>query len=280
MTTTEVVVTGLAFGEGPRWHDGRLWYSDMFRHGIFAATTDGAEELMHTVPTQPSGLGWLPDGDLLFVSMLDRQLRRLDADGNETLHADLSGIAAGPCNDMVVAADGTAYVGNFGFDDAAGETFAQATLAIVGLDGTVRPGPAGLDFPNGTAIDASGRHMVLAESFGSRLTAFEIESDGSLTGRRTFADLGGRVPDGICMDEAGGIWAADPVNASCIRVVDGGEVTDVIELEMNCYACMLGDDDRRTLYLMTAPTHVPSADQSRPGRIERCRVDVPGAGLP
>ncbi len=280
MTTTDVVVTGLRFGEGPRWRGGRLWYSDFYRHGIFTVTPDGNEELIHTVPTQPSGLGWLPNGDLLFVSMLDRQLRRLDADGNESLHADLSGIAGGPCNDMVVAADGTAYVGNFGFDDSAGETFAQATLAIVSPDGAARPGPDGFDFPNGTVIDPSGRHMVVAESYGRRMTAFDIEPDGSLSGRRTFADLGERVPDGICLDEAGGIWVADPLNASCFRVVDGGEVTDVIELELNCFACMLGDDDRRTLYMVTAPTSRPPDDAPALGRIETVRVDIGGAGLP
>ena len=243
-------------------------------------TPDGNEALIHTVPTQPSGLGWLPNGDLLFVSMLDRQLRRLDADGNESLHADLSGIAGGPCNDMVVAADGTAYVGNFGFDDSAGETFAQATLAIVSPDGAARPGPDGFDFPNGTVIDPSGRHMVVAESYGRRMTAFDIDPDGSLSGRRIFADLGERVPDGICLDEAGGIWVADPLNASCFRVVDGGEVTDVIELELNCFACMLGDDDRRTLYMVTAPTSRPPDDAPALGRIETVRVDIPGAGLP
>ncbi len=280
MTTTEILVTGLAFGEGPRWRDGKLWYSDFYRHGIFTVTPDGDEELVHTVPTQPSGLGWLPTGDLLFVSMLDRQLRRLDGDGIETLHADLASIAGGPCNDMVVAADGTAYVGNFGFNEEAGETFAQATLAVVDPDGTARPGPDGFDFPNGTVIDPSGRHMVIAESYGRRLTAFDVASDGSLSGRRTFADLEKRVPDGICLDEAGGIWVADPLNASCFRVLEGGEVTDVVELEMNCFACMLGGDDRRTLYMVTAPTSRPPANQPPPGRIETIRVDIPGSGLP
>lgn len=277
---TRVLLRGLRFGEGPRWHDGRLWFSDFYRHGIFTVAPDGSEEQVCEVPTQPSGLGWLPSGDLVFVSMLDRTLRRLTADGGQPVHADLSSVATGPCNDMVVAADGTAYVGNFGFDEAAGETFAQATLAVVSPAGDVSAGPSGLDFPNGTVIDPTGRQMVLAESYGRRLTAFDVADDGTLAGRRTFADLGERVPDGICLDSAGGIWVADPVNARCFRVVDGGEVTDEIELELNCFACMLGDDDRRTLYMVTAPSSRPADDDPARGRIETARVGIPGAGLP
>lgn len=276
----EVLLTGLAFGEGPRWHGDRLFFSDFYRHGIFTVTEDGTEELIHEVPTQPSGLGWLADGDLLFVSMLDRCVRRLSPDGTETVHAELSEVATGPCNDMVVATDGTAYVGNFGFDDRAGEKFAQATLAIVAADGTVRRGPDGLDFPNGTAISPDGKHMVLAESYGRRLTAFDIADDGSLVNRRLFAELGHRVPDGICLDEAGGIWVADPANGSCFRVIDGGEVTDDIELELNCFAAALGGADRRTLFMVTAPTSRPPDDGPLLGRIETVRVEIAGAGLP
>jgi len=277
---TEVLLTGLKFGEGPRWHDGKLWFSDFYRHGIYTVDTDGTEERVLEVTTQPSGLGWLPDGDLLFVSMLDRSLKRLAADGSVTLHADLGQIAGGPCNDMVVAADGTAYVGNFGFDSTAGESFAQATLAIVGADGVVRAGPGGFDFPNGTVIDPAGTQLVIAESYGRRLKAFTIESDGSLSGERVFADLGDRVPDGICLDADGGVWVADPANAACFRVVDGGEVTNVIDLELNCFACMLGGDDRRTLYMVTAPSSGEAAHKNPAGRIETTRVDIPGAGLP
>ena len=278
--TTDILLTGLAFGEGPRWHEGRLWFSDFYRHGIYAMTPDGVEELILEVPSQPSGLGWLPSGELLFVSMLDRKLKILSEDGSVSDHADLSAIAGGPCNDMVVSSTGTAYVGNFGFDSSVGESFAQSTLSIVSPDGAVRAGPGGLDFPNGTVIDPSGAHMVVAESYGRRLTSFDIEGDGSLTNRRLFADLGSRVPDGICLDEAGGIWVADPRNASCFRVVDGGEVTHDITLDLNCFACMLGGEDRRTLYLVTAPSSGESAHDSTSGRIESVTVDIAGAGLP
>lgn len=276
---TDIVLTGLAFGEGPRWRDGYLWFSDFYRHAIFRIDEAGTEELVLEVATQPSGLGWLPTGDLLFVSMLDRSLKRMDAAGQVSLHADLSYIAGGPCNDMVVASDGTAYVGNFGSD--VGEEFSQATLAIVGADGTTRRGPAELDFPNGAVINPEGNRLVIAESYGRRLLSFDIEPDGSLTGRRLFADLDKRVPDGICLDVEGGIWVGDPTNRSVFRVVDGGEVTHHVDLELNCYACALGGEDRRTLYLVTAPTSGRGgAAERREGRIERIRVDIPGADSP
>lgn len=276
--TTEVILEGLSFGEGPRWHDGALWFSDFYRHGVFRLHDDGGptatEERMLEVPTQPSGLGWLPDGDLLVVSMVDRKLLRVGADGEVSEHADLSAIAGGNCNDMVVASDGTAYVGNFG------ENRGPATLAIVAPDGTARPGPSEMAFPNGTVITPDGSTLIIGESMGRRLTAFTITDTGDLVDRRVWADLGDGIPDGICLDAEGGIWVADPRNANCSRVVEGGEVTDRIDLELNCFACMLGGDDRRTLYLVTAPTSGDEAAATRNGRIERTRVNVPGAGLP
>ena len=276
---SDVLLRGLAFGEGPRWHDGKLWFSDFYRHGIFTVDVSGKEELILEVPSQPSGLGWLPSGDLIFVSMLDRSLKRLSSDGQVHLHADLSGIATGPCNDMVVSSDGTAYVGNFGFDE--GEDYAQASLAIVYADGRVLAGPSGFDFPNGTVIDPAGRRLIVAESYGRRLTAFSIEENGALTDRREFADLGKRVPDGICLDAQGGIWVADPRNRSCFRVLEGGEVTEVIELEFNCFACMLGGSDRRTLFMMTAPAAGGNGlADGLEGRVETVRVEVAGVGLP
>ena len=280
MTDTQVLLRGLQFGEGPRWRDGLLWFSDFYRHGIFTVDSNGNEQRIHDVPTQSSGLGWLPNGDLLFVSMLDRTLRRLTPAGEEQIHADLNAVAAGPCNDMVVSANGTAYVGNFGFDDKEGEVFKQATLAIVSPTGEVTAGPSELDFPNGTVIDPAGRLMVMAETYGHRLTAFDIADDGTLANRRIFAELGERIPDGICLDENGGIWVADPLNACCFRVIAGGEITDEIELELNCFACMLGGDDRRTLYMITAPTSRPEKGAAPQGRIETARVEFAGAGLP
>lgn len=273
-TPTTVVLDGLSFGEGPRWRDDRLWFSDFYRHGIFTVDTHGDSELIVEVPTQPSGLGWLPNGDLLFVSMTDRSVRRRSSDGSISVHADLSDIAGGHCNDMVVAADGTAYVGNFGQDRG------PATLAIVAPDGSARPGPDNMLFPNGSVITPDGRTLIVAESMGRRLAAFTITATGDLVDRRIWADLGERVPDGICGDAEGGVWVADPRNASCFRVIEGGEVTDHLDLELNCFACMLGGEDRRTLWLVTAPTSGERASETTLGRIETVRVDIPGAGLP
>lgn len=272
--STEVILEGLSFGEGPRWHDGTLWYSDFYRHGVFRLGPDGGEELVLEVPTQPSGLGWLPNGDLLLVSMTDQKLLRREADGSVSEHADLSSVAGGHCNDMVVAADGTAYVGNFGVDRG------PATLAIVSPDGAVRPGPDDLHFPNGTVITPDGSTLIIGESMAGRLSAFTITADGDLTDRRVWADLDGGIPDGICLDAEGGVWVADPRNANCFRVLEGGEITDRIELDLNCFACMLGGEDRRTLYLITAPTSGDRAAATRNGRIETTRVAVPGVGLP
>lgn len=271
---TEIVLEGLSFGEGPRWHDGALWFSDFYRHGIFRLAGPGQEELVVEVPTQPSGLGWMPNGDLLLVSMVDRKLLRRGAGGVLIEHADLGIVAEGHCNDMVVAADGTAYVGNFGPDRAPG------TLAIVSPEGEVRAGPNEMHFANGSVITPDGSTLVVAESMAGRLSAFTITSDGSLVDRRVWADLAGGIPDGICLDEAGGIWVADPRNANCFRVEEGGRITDRIDLALNCFACMLGDDDRRTLYMITAPTSGESAAATRSGRIETVRVDIPGAGRP
>jgi sugar lactone lactonase YvrE len=276
---TEILLEGLSFGEGPRWHDGRLWFSDFYRHGVFTMTPDGHEEQILEVPTQPSGLGWMPDGSLLIVSMIDRKLLRRAAGGAVSEHADLSSVATFHCNDMVVAADGTAYVGNFGSDyRKVGPQ--PATLAIVNADGAVRAGPGDLLFPNGSVITPDASTFIVGESQGARLTAFDIEADGSLSNRRVWADLGDGIPDGICLDADLGVWVADPRNAACFRVIEGGEVTDRIDLDLNCFACMLGGDDRRTLYLVTAPTSGEEAAATRNGRIESVRVDVPGAGWP
>lgn len=274
MSSTQVILEGLSFGEGPRWHDGTLWFSDFYRHSVFRLDDDGGEVLVLEVPTQPSGLGWLPNGDLLVVSMTDRKLLRREADGTVTEHADLSGVADGNCNDMVVAADGTAYVGNFGADRS------PATLAIVAPDGSVRPGPDDMHFANGSVISPDGSTLIIGESTAGRLSAFTIGENGDLTDRRVWADLSGGVPDGICLDEAGGVWVADPRNANCFRVLEGGEITDRIDLELNCFAAMLGGEDRRTLYMITAPTSGEEAAATRNGRIETARVEVPGAGLP
>ena len=279
MPHTETLVDGLCFPEGPRWHEGRLWFSDMHAQQVLAVDAGGRVETIAAVPEDPSGLGWLPDGRLLVVSMRDRRLLRLDPDGLVPA-ADLSGVAPFHCNDMVVDASGRAYVGNFGFDLHGGAEPATTTLALVEPDGAVRVVADELRFPNGTVITPDGRTLVIGESFGACLTAFDVAEDGSLSGRREWARMQGAVPDGICLDEEGAIWVASPVSGEVLRLREGGEVTRRIEVEHQAYACMLGGPERRTLFVCTAASADPAEADARTGRIELVEVDVPGAGLP
>lgn len=278
----EVLLDGLRFGEGPRWHEDRLWLSDMHSGVVLAVGEDGAAEEIVRVPGEPSGLGWRPDGTLLIVSMQDRKLVALDeaAPGRLREVADLSPFATFHCNDMVVDAAGRAYVGNFGFDLHAKTTPSLANMILVDVDDSVRVAAGDLSFPNGTVITPDGGTLVVGESFGGRLTAFDVGSDGGLSNRRVWAQLEGAVPDGICLDEAGGIWVASPVSGECLRVKEGGEVTHRIAVEGQAFACMLGGADRRTLFICTAPDSDPAATASREGRVVTVRVDVPGAGWP
>jgi sugar lactone lactonase YvrE len=217
----------------------------------------------------------------LVVSMVDRRILRLE-DNQLVEHADLSKIATWHCNDMVVDVNGNAYVGNWGFDIEVEEPVPiESTMAIVTADGRVEPAADGLLFPNGTVITPDAQTLVVAETYGARLTAFDIQADGSLMGRRVFADLSPNIPDGICLDSEGAIWVADPDNGECIRVLDGGKVTDRISTGRGCYACMLGGPDRKTLFLMTADDfRREKVLEARSGKIEVIEVEVPGAGLP
>ncbi|MGI9597825.1 MAG: SMP-30/gluconolactonase/LRE family protein [Acidimicrobiales bacterium] len=276
------ILDGLSFGEGPRWHDGRLWFSDFYQHRVSTVTIDGHSEVMFEVDQQPSGIGWLPNGDLLVVSMLDRRLLRWDGQST-SVHADLSELVTSPCNDMVVDADGRSYVGNFGFNRHQGESFTETTLVIVEPDGQVSIGADGMAFPNGTVITPDGATLVVGESMGNRLTAFDRDiATGQLSDRRVWADLGQNVPDGICIDVDGGIWVADPRNGQVLRVMEGGQVTDRIRCQegRHAFACMLGGEDRRTLFVITNFTSGPDAETTRNGRVEIVEVDRPGAGLP
>ena len=277
----KTLVDGIVFGEGPRWHDGRLWFSDMHAQAVMTARLDGTCNKIIEVPGRPSGLGWLPDGRLLVVSMVDRRLLRLEGD-QLVEHADLSNIATWHCNDMVVDGNGNAYVGNFGFDIEIEKPIpVEATMAIVTSDGRVKPAADGLLFPNGTVINPDAQILVVAETYGARLTAFDIQPDGSLTDRRIFADLSPHHPDGICLDSVGAIWVADPHKGECLRVLEGGKVTDRISTGRGCYACMLGGPDRKTLFLMTADDfRREKVRETRSGKIEVVEVEVPGAGLP
>jgi sugar lactone lactonase YvrE len=277
---TSVLLDGLAFPEGPRWRDGKLWFSDMHGDRVMTVDLEGRAETVVEVPGWPSGLGWLPDGRLLVVSMTDRRLLRLDP-GGLTQVADLSALASFHCNDMVVDAHGRAYVGNFGYDVHGGAPVKNAALVLIAPGGELRVVADDLRFPNGMVITPDGHTLVVAETLGQRLTVFDIEDDGSLGGRRVWAQLERVVPDGICLDAEGGIWVANVVGSEVLRVVEGGEVTHRLPVATQAFACMLGGPERRTLFVCTAETSEPEKARASPtGRIEFAEVDVPGVGLP
>ncbi len=276
----EVLLDGLAFGEGPRWHEDRLWFSDMHEHRVMTVDMGGNAAVVCEVPTQPSGLGWTPEGLLLIVSMVDRKLLRLDP-GRLTEVADMSALATFHCNDMVVDAKGRAYVGHFGFDIFTSQERVPASLILVEPDGSVHEVADELRFPNGTVITPDGETLIVGETAGARLTAFDIAEDGSLSNRRLWAPTEGAVPDGICLDAEGGIWVASPRSAEVIRVLEGGEITERIPVETQAFACMLGGPERKHLLICTAGSSVPDECRANlDGRIEVVEVDVPGAGLP
>jgi sugar lactone lactonase YvrE len=275
-----VLTEGWTFLESPRWHAGRFWCSDFYTGSVIAVDMDGHTETVAHVPEQPSGLGWLPDGDLLVVSMRDRKVLRLH-DGVLREHADLSSVATGHANDMVVSDDGYAYVGNFGFDLMRGERPRPAVLAGVGVDGTVRAAARDMMFPNGAVISADGTTLIVAETFARRLTAFTIRAGGALSERRVWAALDRVAPDGLALDAQGCIWVADATHRRAVRVREGGEILDEIAHEdAGIYACALGGDDGRTLALCAAPSYEERvATASREAKLLALTVDVPGAGL-
>jgi len=275
-----VVVDGLSFPEGPRWHDGALWFSDFYTHRVQSLERNGELRVRATVPQRPSGLGFLPDGRLLVVSMLDRRVLVVD-DGVASTHADLAPFAGGPCNDMVVDALGRAYVGNFGYNKNEGEAARTTRLVRVDPDGTVTTVGDDLSFPNGTVITPDGKHLIVGETFAQRLTQFDIDAQGNLANRRLFAQLDGCHPDGIALDAEGAVWVADPFGLRMLRVLEGGRIAREIALRpRGAYACALGGADRRTLYVLTNTGSGPAMANKREGRIEALVVDVPGAGWP
>ena len=280
MRPLSVLLVGLAFPECPRWRDGKLFFSDMHACKVMTVDLAGMAAEVVEVPGRPSGLGWLPDGRMLVVSMLDRQLMRLDG-GTLEVHADLSGLASGLCNDMVTDSAGRAYVGNFGFDFYAGEPQKPAELIIVAPDGSANLAADDLQFPNGSVISPDGKTLIVGESYGRRLTAFQIRADGTLADQRTWADLGDCIPDGIALDAEGAIWAASPNTSAVIRVFEGGYVAERIPTRQPAFACALGGDDRKTLFILSAESWIPETCRTRrTGRIEVAEVDVEGAGFP
>jgi sugar lactone lactonase YvrE len=277
----ETLLDGLVFGEGPRWRGDRLWLSDMHAHTVLTVDLSGKREDVLRVEGKPSGLGWLPDGRLLVVSMNDRRLLRREANGALVVHADLSALAPAPCNDMVVDGAGRAFVGNFGFDFEHGEKLRTTCLVRVDPDGGASRAAEELRFPNGSVITPDGRTLVVGESFGNCLTAFAVGADGSLSGRREWAKLEGATPDGICLDAENAIWVASPMSNELLRVREGGEVATRIPTGRPAIACMLGGPDRRTLFALTADSfRAEEALRARSARVEIARVDAPGAGFP
>lgn len=274
----QVLVDGLAFGEGPRWHDGQLWLSDMHAHDVLRISADGNTEVVTTVAGWPSGLGWLPDGSLLIVSMRDKTIVRFD--GQQTrLHSDLSTLASHYCNDMVVDAAGRAYVGNFGFDLHNRAKPSGAELICVEPDGQARIVADNLMFPNGTVITPDGKTLIVGESFGRTLTAFTIDKHGDLDQRRCWAPMPDKaVPDGICLDAGGGIWVASPTTNECLRINEGGAVSHRVALDRGAYACMLGGN---TLHILASGSADPATcAQERSGQVLTITAPYAGAGSP
>lgn len=275
------IADGLVFGEGPRWRDGRLWVSDMYGRRIVTVDLGGNIEEIVKIPGRPSGLGWLPDGRLLVVSMEDAVVYTYAA-GELEAYADLSSYCGGPPNDMVVDSQGRAYVGNFGFDMDAGAELAPADLLLV-EEGTVRVVENNMVFANGVVIDPSGRRLIIAETFAGHLSAFDIDpDDGTLSNRRIFAKVGDHTPDGICLDAEGGVWFGCFMSGNFVRVLEGGEITHEINVgDRRAVAPMLGGDERSTLFMLSADTTPEKLVQGNSTcRIDIAAVDVPGAGLP
>ena len=292
------LLEGGAFFEGPRWREGRWWVSDFYRRGVYTVTPDGAEEEVLAVAGQPSGLGWMPDRSLLVVSRKDFRLLRRSPDGEVTEHADLSELAKGHLNDMVVDAQGRAYVGNFGFDLMAGADPAPTDLVRVDPDGAVTVVADRLWFPNGTVITPDGGTLIVGETVAARYTAFTVAEDGSLTDRRVWGQLAPEppfdsfgetvaglkfAPDGCSLDAEGHIWSADAVGGRAARLAPGGEVVEEVRGPegLGVFACQLGGEDGRTLLLCAAPDFLEHRRQdAREAVLLTTTVDVPHAGLP
>ena len=282
MNEPRTLMTGIAFGESPRWHDDRLWFADWGTQEIIAVDLEGNSEVVVRLsfPSfQPICFDWLPDGRLLVVSAGDGLLLRLESDGSLVTHAELGDLADG-FNEIVVDGRGNAYVNGGNFDFATGGGAHSGVVALVRPDGTARQVADDIVFGNGMAIAEGGSTLIVAESWARRLSAFDIARDGGLSNRRVWADLGDSPPDGICTDAEGAVWYGDVPNKRCTRVREGGRVLQTIELDRGCFACALGGSDRRTLFMVTRVWGGPETmtDEERTGRILTTRTSVPGAG--
>lgn len=276
----QVLLTDLAFPESPRWRDGRLWVSDWGANEVITLDPDGWREVVARVPSFPMCIDHLPDGRLLIVDSSERRLLRQEPDGSLVTHADLAALGEHPWNDIVVDGRGNAYVNNIGFDFPAGE-FAPGGVSLVTPDGSARQVADGLAFPNGMAITPDNSTLIVAESYGQKLSAFDIGADGTLTGRRTWAEIDDH-PDGICLDSDGAVWYGDVGTKRCVRVREGGEVLHVIDLDRGCFACVLGGPRRQTLFLVTNEWGGTQDTSGGPkmGQVLQVTAAAPGAGRP
>lgn len=283
MSGAQVLLEGVAFGESPRWRDGRLWFSDWGAQEIVAVDEGGNKEVIVRVefPAFPMCIDFAADGGLLVVAGRDGRLLRREPDGSLGNYADLNRLSASPWNDIVVDGAGNAYVGNIGFDFPGGQ-FAPGTVALVSPDGRARQVADGLAFPNGIAITSDDGTLIVAESYAERLTAFEIDDDGDLRDRRVWAETPGDHPDGICLDSDGAVWYADVGNRHCVRVGEGGEVLDTVECDRGCFACALGGADGRTLFIVAQEWGGPESMRqgARTGQVLAVRAPAPRAGRP
>lgn len=278
----ETLIDGIAFPECPRWHDGCLWFSDQHAGQVSCISDSGSVIEQFDVPGRAAGLGWLPDGTLLVASMENRCVYALNSSCTLDVYAELSSVHHGQSNDMVVDASGRAYVGNIGFDFTGGEKPRTTNVACVKPDGTVSVAATDMLTPNGSVISPDGKTLIVAESLANRLTSFRIGSDGALAERSVWAELGEHVPDGISLDAEGCIWLASPYAGQVLRVSQGGTVLQSVEFgDAQPYACMLGGEDGRTLYVCLAADHNPAVTLSGlGGSIRALRVEVGHAGLP
>ena len=279
MPELHTLITGLALGESPRWHAGRLWLSDWVAHEVLAIDLAGTREVITTIPSLPFCIDFLPDGRLLVIAQ--QQVLCREPDRSFVTYADLTGLSAHPWNELVVDGRGNAYINNIGFDFPGG-TFAPGIVALITPDGAVRQVADGVAFPNGMAVTPDNTTLILAESYGKCLTAFTIAPDGSLSNRRMWADLGDSYPDGICLDAEGAVWYADVPNKRCVRVREGGEVLQTIDLDRGCFACMLGGVEGRTLFMVAAEwgDAASMGGGERTGLVLSLEAPAPRAGWP
>jgi sugar lactone lactonase YvrE len=276
----EVLMDGIGLGESPRWHDGRLWFSDWVAQELIALSVDGQSEVITHVRSLPFSIDWLPDGPLLITS--GKKLLRMEPDGSLVTHVDLGDLSEHGWNEIVIDGRGNTYVNGAGFDMMAGDEFAPGVVALLRPDGSANRVADGIAFPNGMCVTPDDATLIVADSYGKELIGFDVADDGGLSSRRVWADLGDGVPDGICLDAEGAVWYADVPNRRCVRVAEGGEVLETIELDRGCFACALGGPDGLTLFLMAQEWNGPEGIGRGPrtGQVLTVEAPAPRSGHP